>query len=261
MANNNAVVKQNVNRLKNMLEAPSIKKQLDNALQDNRDLFIASLIDLYSGDNYLAQCSPGAVIQEAFKAATLKLPINKQLGFAYIVPYKNSPTFQIGYKGYIQLGMRSGKFKYLNADVVYEGELQGANKLTGEIDLNGQKTSDKVVGYFAYMQLVNGFEKTLYMAKEEVEAHGKRYSPSYSHKSSAWQSNFDEMAMKTVTRRLLSKYAPMTIDMATAISHDTTDSYDPQDEIDENANQEYLDIDVESVDIEEPGKKESGPDF
>lgn len=103
---------------------------------------------------------------EALKAATLRLPINRQLCFAWIIAYGNKPTFQIGYKGMIQLAMRTGQYKCLNADVVYEGELKGRNKLTGEIDLSGKRTGDIVAGYFAYFEMINGFTKSLYMSRE-----------------------------------------------------------------------------------------------
>lgn len=169
--------------LKNMLSAPSVVEQFKNALAKNSSTFIASIIDLYNSDSNLQLCEPKAVVMEALKAAVLKLPINKALGYAYIIPYNNSkkdpktggyvkvmePTFQLGYKGYIQLAERSNQYRTINADVVYEGELRKVNKLTGEIAFDGDKTSDKVVGYFCYFELLNGFSKTLYMT---VRANG-----------------------------------------------------------------------------------------
>jgi recombination protein RecT len=149
-----------IDSLKKMMEAPSVQEQFKNALADNTGPFVASVIDLFNGDNYLQGCEPKAVIMEALKAAVLKLPINKSLGFAYIVPYKSNnalvPQFQIGYKGLIQLAMRTGQYKTINADLVYEGELRSRNKLTGEFDLRGEKKSDNIIGYFAYIELLNG---------------------------------------------------------------------------------------------------------
>ncbi len=210
--------------LKGTLSAPSVQEQFKRALKENADSFIASIIDLYGGDNYLQNCHPNDVAKEALKAAVLKLPINKGLGFSYIVPYKGKeghiPTFQIGYKGYIQLAMRTGQYKVINADVVYEGELKHTEKLSGHIDLSGDRTSQKKVGYFAHFEMLNGFSKTLYMTKEEVDAHAKRYSKAYTSSTSAWKTNFDEMAKKTVLRNLLSHYGYLSIEMIGAIEKD-----------------------------------------
>ncbi len=210
--------------LKGTLSAPSVQEQFKRALKENADSFIASIIDLYGGDNYLQNCHPNDVAREALKAAVLKLPINKGLGFSYIVPYKGkegmSPQFQIGYKGYIQLAMRTGQYKVINADVVYEGELKRTEKLSGYIDLSGERTSQKKVGYFAHFEMLNGFAKTLYMTKEEVDAHAKRYSKAYTSTTSAWKTNFDEMAKKTVLRNLLSHYGYLSIEMIGAIEKD-----------------------------------------
>lgn len=256
------------NALKNILSSNSVKEQFENALKENSGLFVASLIDLYTTDSYLGKCDPKAVVQEALKAATLKLPINKQLGFAYIVPYKNTPTFQLGYKGYIQLAMRTAQYRYLNCDVVYEGELKGKDKLTGQIDLTGDAISENVIGYFAYMELVNGFKKTLYMHKEEVISHAKRYSPSFAHSSSAWKTNFDEMALKTVVRRLLSKFGIMSVQMASAFAADDDLDHELRvnKEVTENANTELIDVQAEDVaePVQEPDQSQQrkiGPDF
>ena len=251
MANQNAVAKRPIDQLKNVLGADSVKEQFQNALKENSGAFVASVIDLYSSDNYLQKCDPGKVVAEALKAATLKLPINKSLGFAYIVPYKDkgvqAPQFQIGYRGYIQLAMRTGQYRYLNADVVYEGEYRGKDKLTGTVDMSGEKTSDNVVGYFAYMELVNGFSKSVYWTLEEVTAHAKKFSKSYNSSSSAWKTNFDAMAIKTVVRNLLSKYGIMSIDMTTALTSDTDDEFRSAEEIRaevrQNANTEVIDTD------------------
>lgn len=253
-----------VQRLKNTLSVDSVQEQFQNALAENAPLFVASLIDIYSSDTKLQECEPGAVISEALKAATLKLPINKNLGFAYIVPYKSKgksePQMQIGYKGYIQLAMRTGEYRYLNADKVYDGELKSFNKLTGHIDLSGPQTGDTVIGYFAYLELLNGFSKGVYWTKEEIERHGKKYSPSYSSKFSAWQTDFDSMALKTVLRNLISKWGIMSVEMIGAFDSDMAADSRGYDEIDK-ANTEELDvIDVEFV--ETPAEPEiPEPDF
>lgn len=257
-----------VQRLKNTLNAESVQEQFKNALADSAPLFVASVIDIYSNDKNLQECEPGAVIAEALKAATLRLPINKNLGFAYIVPYRNKgkaePQMQIGYKGLIQLAMRTGEYRYLNADVVYEGELKGFDKLTGHIDLNGARTSDKVVGYFAYLELLNGFSKAVYWTKEEVEAHGKKYSRAFSSSFSPWQTDFNSMALKTVLRNLISKWGIMSIEMLGAVDRDIeAESAGMFENAVREANTEELDIvdaEFEETPAEEPTGTE-GPAF
>ena len=171
-----------IDKLKHILAAESVQEQFKSVLAENSGAFVASIIDLYNTDRTLQMCDPKNVVMEALKAASLKLPINKQLGFSWIVPYKNKqgqyiPTFQLGYKGYIQLCMRTGAYRYINADVVYEGELVRHDKLTGEIEIDpAQRTSDKKVGYFAFIETLNGFRKTLYMSVEEVIRHAQQYS-------------------------------------------------------------------------------------
>lgn len=215
--------KANISTMKRSLEAESVQKQFENALGENKGLFIASLIDLYSSNDKLQECPPNAVIYEALKAAVLKLPINKSLGFAWIVPYKKVPVFQIGYKGYIQLAMRSGQYRTINTDVVYEGEYKGKDKVSGTIDISGEKKSDKVVGYLAHFELLNGFQKTLYSTVDQIVAHAKRFSPSYNWKDSAWQTDFDAMAQKTLIRKLIGTWGVMSIDMQQAFVNDSDD--------------------------------------
>lgn len=210
-------------RLKQVLSADSVQEQFRNALQDNAPAFVASIIDLYGSDQYLQKCNPNAVVMECLKAATLKLPINKQLGFAYVVPYGNVPQFQIGYKGYIQLAMRTGQYRFINAGSVLEGIDVQQDLLTGAVRLSGKAKSDKVQGFFAYMELLNGFSKALFMDYEAMLAHAKRYSKSFDRANSAWKTNFDEMAMKTMIRRLLSKYGIMSIEMVAALAADEED--------------------------------------
>ncbi|MDI3548163.1 MAG: recombination protein RecT [Halanaerobiales bacterium] len=255
-----------MDKLKNVLNTESVKAQFQNALKENAGAFIASIIDLYGSDKHLQECDPNAVIMEALKAATLKLPINKQLGFAYIVPYRSKgvaiPQFQLGYKGYIQLAMRTGQYRFLNAGVIYEGVKVHRNILTGEITFSGEPTSEKAQGYFAYMELLNGFSKTVYMTKEEVIKHAQRYSKSYNTANSAWKSNFDEMAMKTVTRMLLSKYGILSTDMISALTSDRDEDIEGavEREIASEANQEVIDIttQVKPEEEEQPEAASSG---
>jgi len=207
-----------VANFENALATPLVRQQLESALGKNANAFAASLLDVYISG--MQKYEPYNVIEEAMKAAVLNLPITKSLGFAYLVPYKGKVQFQLGYKGMIQLAMRSGQLKNINAGVIYEGEWKGTDKLRGVFDFTGEATSDKAVGYFSYMELINGFEKTIYWTKAQVMKHAEAKSPSYKHKSSAWHTDFDAMAIKTTLRALFSKYAPMSVDFITAMSYD-----------------------------------------
>lgn len=226
------VTKSASQRMSEVLNSTATQKLLDDVIKENKGAFIASLLDVYGSDNYLSKCNPGLVVKEALKAVSLKLPINKQLGFAYIIPYKDwktqemIPQFQLGYKGLIQLAMRTGAYKYINAGNVYEGMLKNHNQLTGMVDLSGDAENDKVVGYFAYIETLNGFVKAYYWTVDEVLKHVKRYSKSYDPSKGIWKDNFDEMAQKTVLRNLLSKWAILSVDIQTALSEDDIRSAD-----------------------------------
>lgn len=235
-------------RMSAMLSADSVKAQFHNALKEHSDLFLASILDIYS-DAYLQKCEPARVIQECLKAATLRLPLNKQLGFAYVVPYKDVPTFIIGYKGLIQLAMRTGAYKTINADVVYEGELQKTDKLTGTIDLSGQRTSDTVIGYFAHFETVNGFSKTAFMRADDMQKYAKKYSKSFNSQSSPWKTEPDAMGIKTMLRKLLGKYGIMSVEFASAMAADG-DTLSPsaqlESDISQFANQSFIDVDTDT---------------
>ena len=229
--NGKTAVARPIDKLKHILAAQSVQEQFRSVLKENAGAFVASIIDLYNTDRTLQMCDPKNVVMEALKAASLKLPINKQLGFAWIVPYRDGktgqyiPTFQLGYKGYVQLCMRTGAYRYINADVVYEGELVKHDKLTGEIEIDPSKrTSDKKIGYFAFIETLNGFRKTLYMTVEEVTRHAQQYSKSYGSKNSVWATDFDAMALKTCLRLLLSKYGVMSVEMQRAYIEDSSDT-------------------------------------
>lgn len=213
-----------VNQMKNLLENKGMQNLFADAVKENKDRFLASLIDLYNGDTYLQGCDPKEVAMEALKAATLNLPINKSLGYAYIVPFKNkgklTPQFQIGYKGYVQMAQRSGQYRSLNAGIIYEGMEIKKNYLKGTFEIVGEPKSEKVIGYFAYFELLNGYEKALYMTKDEVIKHAETYSQSYSSNFSPWKKQFDEMAQKTVLKRLLSKYGVLTTEFEKAMKED-----------------------------------------
>ena len=234
-----------------------VQKQLQQALGKNAGAFTTSLVELYTSDSKLQSCNPSKVTMEAIRAAALNLPLNRQLGYAYITVFNNwnketrrsepTPTFIIGAKGYVQLAMRTGQYRVLNADVVLDGMLQHHDRLSGTIDLSGEPLSDRIIGYFAHFELINGFRKTLYMTLEEMANYALKYSPTfkrnqeknpnptvdqlcdkaqdqYSNGSSGqmgWEGCFNDMALKTVIRRLLSKYGILSIEMQQAIINET----------------------------------------
>ena len=250
----NEIQKQNmslspINQMKELVNNTALNKMFKDALKENSGAFLSSLIDLYNSDTNLQKCKAKDVIMEALKAATLKLPINKQLGFAYIVPYKDVPQFQLGYKGYIQLAMRTGQYQNLNAGIIYEGMEIKNNYLAGTIEIHGEKQSDNEIGYFAYFKLINGFEKCLYMSKDEITKHAQKFSKTYSFKGSSWQSNFSAMALKTVIRLLLSKYGILSTEMQTAITNEADQELSQ--EIKEKANKTVIDI----ADYQEPSNE------
>ena len=245
-ANNQAVAnkqKSPSSIMKGILDNDNTKKLLQDSLKENAGAFAASILDLYNSDKYLQQCDPKQVFGECLKAVSLKLPINKQLGFAYVVAFKGIPQFQIGYKGLIQLCMRTGQYKHINAGEVYEGEYKGFNKLTGELDISGERTSNTIVGYFAYMETLNGFSHSVYSTKQEIQKHAEKYSKSHNSSNSAWKTEFDKMAVKTVLRNLLSHYGYMSVEMMNAMTAEQPSNADTISEnIDNTVNPEVIDV-------------------
>ena len=220
---NNIVAAKEAKTVKGMLETPAFKKKFEEMLGKKAAGFISSIIAVTNSSNYLMKADPATVIGAAAQAAMLDLPINQSLGFAYIVPYKGAAQFQLGYKGYIQLAQRSGQYADIGAKTVFEGELEYENRLLDKFRF-GERTSDKVIGYLAYFRLTNGFEKMLYMTIDEAQAHAKKYSQNYKGGTDKWGlADFNVMAEKTVLKRLLSKYGPLSIEsiqMSQALAND-----------------------------------------
>jgi len=211
--------------LQQLLSSAGIKRRFEELLDNAAPSFISSILTIVNSSPKLKECSPNSILSAAGIAAALKLPINPSLGFAHIVPYKSKngtqAQFQLGWRGYVQLAMRSGQYKTLNAGAVCEGQIAEIDFVTGEI-IRGEKISDNVVGYVAYMELINGFKKSLYMTNEELQTHAEKYSQSYAYdmrsgkKSSVWSTNFDAMAKKTVLKKLLSTFGIISIDQQSA---------------------------------------------
>ena len=207
--------------LRQELEKDGIKNRFNEMLGKKAAGFMSSIITVQNSNAQLKECEPMSIIGAAAVAATLDLPIDKNLGFAHIVPYGKVAQFQMGYKGFIQLAMRTGQYQTINACPIYDGEFISENRLTGEIvfDFNAKK-SDTIIGFAAYFKMINGFEKTIYWTKEKITNHAKKYSKSFNNSSSRWQQDFSVMALKTVIKSLISKWGILSIDMQTAILTD-----------------------------------------
>jgi len=211
----------------NFLNLPNTAKFLEDNLREKRSEFVSNLIALCDNDDNLKECDPSKLMLCAMNATALNLPLNKNLGFAYIIPYKGVPSFQIGYKGLIQLAIRSGAYEFLNACDVREGEIT-RNKITGEIKFLGEKPEAKIIGYLAYLKLNTGFSASLYMTEAEMEAHAIRFSKMYQYDkankktSSKWSDPLarPKMALKTVLKGLLGTYGVLTTDLRTAFEKD-----------------------------------------
>lgn len=216
---------QPIPQLPALLKSDKIKTRFNEVLGKNAAPFMSALLTVYNGNDKLQECDGWSILGAAGLAATLNLSVTPSLGQAYIVPFKGKATFQVGVRGLVQLAHRTKQYAALHAGKVCDGEIAGFNPVTGE-PIIGEKLSDEVVGYVAYMRLVNGFEKTVYMTKAEIEAHALKYSQSYGYdkrfgkKSSPWSTNFDTMASKTVLKRLLNAWGILSADMAEALQAD-----------------------------------------
>lgn len=208
-----------VPQLKTLLGRDEVKNRFQEIMGKKAPGFISSILSLTNGNAQLQKAEPHSILNAAVVAATLDLPINPNLGFAAIVPYKNTAQFQLQYKGLVQLAMRSGQYKTINVSEVYEGEIKNVNRFTGDYEF-GERTSDMVVGYMAYFKLVNGFEKYSYMTVDEIKEHAARYSKKYQRGDGVWKDNFDAMAKKTVLKLLLSKFGILSIEMQRAQTFD-----------------------------------------
>lgn len=210
--------------LQQLMNSGAVMKKLNDVLGSEKKAasFVSSVISVANGNQQLRNANPMTILGSAMVAATLDLPVVPTLGLAYIVPYKGQCQFQLGYKGLIELAERSGQFKNIIDEVVYEGQLVKKNKFTGEYEFDEDaKKSDTVIGYMARMDLINGFSKTIFWTKEEVEAHAKKFSQAFrSGYSSPWKSDFDAMARKTVLKALFAKYAPKSVAIQQAVKFD-----------------------------------------
>lgn len=255
----NEVQKQNQGQavtLKSLFSRDDVKSKFQEMLGKKATGFMVSVMNAVNSNKELRNADPNSVMFAAGIAASLDLPVDPNLGMSYIIPYnqkqqdgsyKPVASYQIGYKGFLQLAQRSGQFLTISNTPIYEGQIVSENPLTGYVFDFTKKESSKVVGYAAYFKLINGFEKTLYMSVEEAKAHGKKYSQTYKRNFGLWETDFDAMALKTVTKLLLSKYAPLSIEMQTAIRTDQAKVNDWSGESVEYVDHEEVTLDHEQV--------------
>lgn len=246
--------KQSVNQIMNsLLDGEKLRGRFDELLGKRAPQFISSVVSMVNADPSMQQAfceAPMTVIQSALKAATFDLPIDQNLGYAYIVPFKNKKknddgtwtkkmeaSFILGWKGMHQLALRTGAYKTINVVDIREGELKSYNRLTEEVDLVFIDDEDKreetpIIGYLGYYKLVNGAEKTIYMTTKQIENHEKKNRKG-EYQGKGWRDDWDAMARKTVYRRLIGKWGVMSIAYQTAqegasLAQQLRDEYDAE---------------------------------
>lgn len=214
--------------LRELFNDPIIKTKVEQLIGKNSATFATSVMQIANSNALLRTAEPSSVFNAACMAATLNLPLQNGLGFAYIVPFKNNKErkveaqFQIGYKGFIQLAQRSGQFKRLVALPVYKKQLIKKDFINGfEFDWEQEPEKDEnPIGYYAYFKLVNDFSAELYMSHDDIVKHAQRYSQTFKKGFGVWHDNFEAMALKTVLKLLLSKQAPLSVEMQQAVLAD-----------------------------------------
>ena len=257
----NEVKETGLQKFNRTITHPDTQKYLAEVLGERKGSFVNNLTALVANNAALQECQPFTIMFAALKATALNLPLENSLGMAYCIPYKDNKKgitvaqFQLGYKGFKQLALRSGQFAIIpNATDIKEGELKSRNRLTGEcifefIEDDAKRAKAKTIGYASYFKLLNGAESTYYMSYEEMEAHAKRYSQTYRSKydnikqASKWTTDFDDMAKKTVIKLNLSKNAPLSVEMQDAIKSDQSVMYnaDKYEYVDNSIEQQMID--------------------
>lgn len=205
--------------------------------------YIASVVIAVGASEQLQKCSPKSIAVSALRAAALRLSVDPSLGKAYLMPFKDTATLVVGYKGLIELATRTGKYRYINIGPVYEGEVVEEDRISGLHKLSGHRTGNKIIGYIAAFEMLNGYAKTLYMMLEEIHAHARRYSKSYDHPNSLWKKNPEVMERKTPLRILLQTWGYL----------DPTDALAMQSDEDGVVN--AMAVDLPNVDDVEPEAK------
>lgn len=231
---NNSLVKSKKTNLTAYLTSDAVKSQINKVIGGaNGDRFVSSIISAVQANASLKDCTSPSIVSAALLGYSLKLSPSPQLGQYYLVPFYNrkkglsEAQFNLGYKGYIQLALRSGQYKKLNVLAIKEGELINYNPLDEEIEVKliddeEERENAKTIGYYAMFEYLNGFKKTMYWSKAKMESHALKYSQGYKAKKgyTFWEKDFDSMAYKTMLRQLISKWGIMSIDMQSALDSD-----------------------------------------
>ena len=240
------------------LTQEAVKDQINKVVGGkNGEKFVTAIVSAVNTNPALAECTNTSILSGALLGHSLNLSPSPQLGQYYLVPFKNNKAgvteaqFQLGYKGYIQLAIRSGQYKKLNVLAIKEGELRSFDPLNEEIDVKliedeEERERAKTIGYYAMFEYVNGFRKAIYWSKTKMEAHALKYSKGYQAKKgyTFWEKDFDGMAYKTMLRQLISKWGIMSIDMMSAIDADMA-------VIHEDGTKDYVDTE-DIVDMPQP---------
>lgn len=240
------------------LSNDAVKNQINNVIGGkNGQRFIASIVSAAQATPALKECDNASILSAALLGESLKLSPSPQLGHYYMVPFNDSKKgckvaqFQLGYKGYIQLAIRSGQYKKINVVAIKDGELVRFDPLNEEIEVNliqdeEEREKAETIGYYAMFEYINGFRKAIYWSKAKMEAHALKYSAGYKAKKgyTFWEKDFDGMAFKTMLRQLISKWGIMSIDLQTAMDSDMA-------VINEDGSKSYVDNEPEQEIAEE----------
>lgn len=217
----------NAKDLKVALSSESVAKRFSDMLGKRAPGFITSITNVVSNNDLLKKADVNSIILAAATAAALDLPINPNLGYAAIIPFKDNKTgsctatCQIMRSGWVELAQRSGQIVRLANEIVYEGELVSHNRFTDEYVFDETKRkSDKIIGYLAYAKLSNGFEKYVFWDVEKCKQHGLRFSQTFKRGYGLWKDDFNSMALKSVLKHLITKYLPKSLEMQMAIERD-----------------------------------------
>lgn len=255
--------------LKDLVNSDYVKKRFMEVMGEKAAAFLASVLNAMRTNPMLSKCESQSVLSSAMVAATLDLPIDPSLGFAAIVPYNTKgrmlAQFQIMYKGFIQLALRSGQYKTINVAPIYEDEYKSYDIITGDVLIEpvedgyrAQDREDKIVGYAAFFRLLNGFERIEYWPIKKIVAHGKRFSKSYSKDFSLWNTDPHAMYSKTVLKNTLSKWGILSVSMQMAMKTDQAAIRDFDKPLDES-NVEYVDNGEDEGQGEPPAPQATAP--
>ena len=256
MAVNNSLTRENQRlNISEYLTREDVNESIKRAVGGkDSQRFVAAIISATTTNPALQGCTNQSILSGALLGESLKLSPSPQLGHYYLVPFNDKEKgkvaqFQLGYKGYIQLAIRSGKYKKLNVIAIKEGELDYYDPVDETIKINlkhanwDERESLATIGYYAFFELINGFRKAIFWSKKQMESHAIRYSPGYKAKKgfTFWEKNFDAMAYKTMLRQLIGKWGIMSADLQEAYDSDMA-------VINENGDRNYVEVDAEIID-------------